>query len=349
MFHLVLDTKIHWRLCVKLILLLLIGAAIGWFFAEKRQRKTHAVTGGLHEEIVLPHSQEFELYQNAFSLCAKKARVCLAELGIDYKDHHIDLIETGSYEVLTPEFLRINPGGTVPVLVHNGHPVYESHEQIAYAAEYATTDVKLVPDDLELRKQMQIWVDRSSLTSIDESGMKASAGNCVPSLTLPIFCSMIRHIPLYLILVGLLFHRMKMRPMMFLTFKLATLKRFAKLGKVTAMLKAGRDQMKVHLDALEVQLVASEGPWILGEHYSLADVSWVVIFERINEVDWSDYFLGNGKRPEVASYWERLKGRPSYKHALAEHVHPLVAKGRQEVVNLKASDQDFRDALLGNA
>ena len=31
------------------------------------------------------------------------------------------------------EYLRdVNPAGTVPVLIHNGHPIYESHEQIVY-------------------------------------------------------------------------------------------------------------------------------------------------------------------------------------------------------------------------
>ena len=36
--------------------------------------------------------------------------------------------ETQSAAYLT----HVNPVGTVPVLVHNGHPVYESHEQILY-------------------------------------------------------------------------------------------------------------------------------------------------------------------------------------------------------------------------
>jgi hypothetical protein len=31
-----------------------------------------------------------------------------------------------------PTFLNINPAGTVPVLVHKEHPIYESHEQIVY-------------------------------------------------------------------------------------------------------------------------------------------------------------------------------------------------------------------------
>jgi glutathione S-transferase len=332
---------------VKVVLLLLIGAAVGWFLTERRQRKTHAVSGGLHKEIVLPHTQEFELYQNAFSLCAKKLRVCLAELGIDYKDHHIDLVETGSYEVLTPEFLRVNPGGTVPVLVHNGHPVYESHEQIAYAAEHANTDVKLIPEDPELRKQMQIWVDRSSLTRIEDA--VDSAGNCAPGLTLPLFCAMMKYIPVQRTFEGLLFHRMKVRPIMFLLFKLAGMKRFAKLGKPIKILKGSRDTMQTHLEALGEQLKGAGGPWILGGDYSLADVSWVVIFERMDEVDWIDYYFGEGQHPEVAAYWQRLKERPSYQAALVEHIHPLVAKGKQDVIDAKANDPAFRDALLGPA
>ena len=63
--------------------------------------------------------------------------MCLAELGIPYKSHHIHLIETESYENLSRHFLAVNPGGLVPVLVHQGHPIYESHDQIRYAAEHS--------------------------------------------------------------------------------------------------------------------------------------------------------------------------------------------------------------------
>ena len=94
-------------------------------------------TGGLHSEINLPHTQEWELYHNSFSLCSKKLRVCMAELGLDYANHEIDLVETGSYENVGAKFLAVNPAGIVPVLVHDGHPVYESHDEIVYAAEHA--------------------------------------------------------------------------------------------------------------------------------------------------------------------------------------------------------------------
>jgi len=94
-----------------------------------------------------------------------KVRLCLSELAIPYKNHHVDLIETGFYENVRRDFKRINPGCTVPVLVHNGHPVYESHEQIRYAASQTEADVKtLLPDDAQKRATMDRWIDLSSLT-----------------------------------------------------------------------------------------------------------------------------------------------------------------------------------------
>ena len=69
--------------------------------------------------------------QSVFAVFRKRLRVCLAEYGVDYPSAvSIDLIETGKYQNISRDFLRVNPGATVPVLLHNGHPVYESHEQV---------------------------------------------------------------------------------------------------------------------------------------------------------------------------------------------------------------------------
>ena len=113
-----------------------VGLASFWAW-EKSHRKTHKVPPGINRAVCLPYKEEFELYHNAFSLCSMKTRVCLAELQIPYKAHPIDLIETRKYETISRHFLAVNPAGTVPVLVHKGHPIYESHEQIRYAAVHA--------------------------------------------------------------------------------------------------------------------------------------------------------------------------------------------------------------------
>ena len=116
------------------LLLGVVLVGLGVFLYERSRRSTHPVTAGRCESRLLPYQRDFELYHNDFSLCSKKARLCLAELGIHARLHPVDLIETGRYENLSRDFLQVNPAGLVPVLVHRGHPIYESHEQIRYAA-----------------------------------------------------------------------------------------------------------------------------------------------------------------------------------------------------------------------
>jgi len=212
-------------------------AAVAWWAWENARRRTYAVPEGIQRDIQIPHEAEFELYHNAFSLCSMKVRFCLAELGIAYKSHHVDLVETGAYENIRREFLAVNPGGTVPVLVHRGHPIYESHSQIRYAAASAPQgSQRLVPERASLRVEMESWIDRSSLTDDPLAHGEESAGNAVPGLTLPLFATMIERIPYWRILEGVLFHFDKKRPFLFLMLKRLGIARFDRAGPAARFL-----------------------------------------------------------------------------------------------------------------
>jgi glutathione S-transferase len=324
------------------------GALAGWWAWEKSHRKTHPVPPGVQPHITLPHTADFELYHNALSLCSMKTRVCLAELGLGYESHPIDLIETGSYQTLSRAFLAVNPAGTVPVLVHRGHPVYESHEQIRYAAAQAPPGApSLVPADAEGQREMNRWIDRSSLTDDPIAHPETSIGNVVPRLTLQLFAAMIERIPYRNILEGLLFHFDKKRPVLFLALKARGLERMPTLTPLLRLLADGRRHANAHLGALEAQLAASGGPWILGAAFTLADVSWLVIFERLRQVDAEHVFLGGGRRPACAAYWARLKERPSYAQAILGYPHPLIEHGTRRLKQAKAADPALRAALEG--
>ena len=320
-------------------------ALAGWYGRERRLRRTHPMAGGLHAEVTLPHAAEFELYHNDFSLCSKKIRMCLAELEIPYLGHPIDLIETGGYETLSRRFLAVNPAALVPVLVHDGHPVYESHEILLYAAAHARTAHALTPADEPTRAVMQRWIDKSSLVGDDPTAdLAGSAGNCVPGLTVPLFAAMIRDIGVTRILEGLLFHRIKSRPVTFLALKLAGLPRIGALPPVRRVVNASRRQMERHLEDLERQLAESGGAWITGAQFTLADVSWAVIFERLREADWTGELL-TPARPALLAYAERLRERPSHRAAMTRHQHPLVRSGTARIVAEKARNESFRRAL----
>jgi glutathione S-transferase len=323
------------------------AGALGWYAWERGHRRTYAVEPGLHREIALPHTQEFELYHNALSLCSKKTRLCLAELGIEYASHPVDLIETGSYQTLSRDFLRVNPAGTVPVLVHEGHPIYESHEQIRHAADHAGRAHSLLPEDPDLRAEMERFIDRSSLTGDDPTkAMEASAGNAIPGLTVPLFAAMISEIGYAKILEGLLFHRLKQRPLIFLGLKQRGLTRLHQLAPAMAVLSRSIVHMGRHLDALEEQLGKTGGPWILGESFSLADVSFAVIFDRLREADSLHVFLTDA-RPACGRYWNDLRARPSYAAAIEAHEHPSVVAGLRRLRATKARIPELRAALEG--
>ena len=143
---------LSWALCA-----VCGGLALSWW--RSRRSKPPSMSG-LQEQITLPHDQPIELYHNILSGCSGKVRVCLAEKGVKYKSNHIHLIETGWYQTCSPEFKKINPAATVPVLVHHGHPVYESHAQIQYVDKEFKGPGLSPP---ELQDQINQWVDFTSL------------------------------------------------------------------------------------------------------------------------------------------------------------------------------------------
>jgi glutathione S-transferase len=304
-------------------------------------------------DITLPHEKEWELYHNCFSLCSKKLRVCLAELGIPYESHHVDLIETGSYQNVGREYLKVNPAGLVPVLVHEGHPIYESHDEIVYAAAHAGERGRaLLPDDdePEIRALVEHWTDCASLKGKNPvDGTRERAGHCIPGLTVPIFATMVETIPYREIARGLLTHPNKERPMIFMTLKLLGVHRLPKLAPAMKLLRRSRRDMERHLDALGEQLEKHGGPWIAGERFTLADVSWVVILDRLVEVDWDAHFWGDGRRPAVAAYWQRLSERPSYESAIVRARCQTLRDGIADVKVAKREDGALRAALEGAA
>lgn len=329
------------------LLLLLAAALIGWYLVELARRRTHGVGEGLHPEIEVPHEATWELYHNDFSLCSKKVRICLAELGIDYRSHRVELIETGAYGNVAADFLAVNPAATVPVLVHRGHPIYESHAQIRYAAAQAGQPRALLPDNEAEMPLMDRWVHLTSLIGDDPiAGMRETAGNAVPGLTLPLFATMIEAIGVSRILEGLLFHRFKQRALFFLLLKLRGPARLPGTAPLVRAIAGSRAAMAAHLDTLEETLAGSGGPWITGATFTLADVGMMAILDRLREADWLDVFLTDD-RPLLCAYWAALQARPSYAAAVAAFEHPTVVRGSARLQALKASDPAFREALLG--
>ena len=320
-----------------------IAACVIWYLVEAKRRTSHPITGGLQEEITLPHSETFELYSNSFSHCSRKARLAMAELGIQYRHHDIDLIETGWYQTISPEYLRVNRSGLVPTLVHLGHPVYESDDILKYAQSQSSVDL----NPAEHQEEINRWLEFCSISSDQPmAGMRDNAGPCIPGLTLPMFVTSIRYIPLRRILVGLLFHSDRKRPIFFSTAKMLGLKRTLNLNPVRDMLPPARAAMANHLTTLNETLKNSVSSWLVGNQFTLADITVGVLLLRLEECGWLQHYSQQADLSALNTYYQTIKSRPSWQEAIENHRHPIIDQASQDL-KVAAEDDDVKQLLYG--
>ena len=88
------------------------------------------------------------------STCSQKVRICLAEKGLDYESRLIDL---PALEHLEPEYLKLNPNGVVPTLIHDDTVVLDSSVMCEYLDE-VFPEPRLTPDDPGERARMRAWM-----------------------------------------------------------------------------------------------------------------------------------------------------------------------------------------------
>jgi glutathione S-transferase len=96
------------------------------------------------------------LYHYGLSNCSQKVRIVLAEKGLGWTNHHVDLTKG---EHATESYRRINPNGVVPTLVHDGTIVIESSDIMEHLDEHFP-DPPLRPTDERELARMRQWIAR---------------------------------------------------------------------------------------------------------------------------------------------------------------------------------------------
>jgi len=279
---------------------------------------------GLQDYVVEQTTAEWTLYHNDFSLCSRKVRICLHEAGFNYESKHIDLIETGKYEVASKSFLKINPGATVPVLLNKGRPIYESHEQIKFL--FNKMENFKVQEDVT--HSIDYWTNKASMVGNPVKEHKKYAGNTIGPLTFPLFTTMLKNVSIIEVVKGLISHPLKERVLIFLLLKIFGFT-FLKVQPIQNLIKSAFKDLNNHLLELETELSFSKREWLASEHFSLADISWSVILHRLDECGWSDLLLE--KKPFVNAYYEKIKKRDSFQKGIVNQKNPNLEKGIKEL------------------
>ena len=236
------------------------------------------------------------LYDFGNSVCCQKVRITLVEKGLTWDARKVDLFKTEQYD---PDYLKLNPKGVVPTLVHDGTPIIESTLICEYIDE-TFPDPPLMPKDPAARTRMRLWskfVDEGVFEATAELSFSAMFRERMRNLTPELRERRFRN-------VG--------DPRRTDRFK-STYEH----GVHSPFVLHGIAAFERAFKQLE-QTLADGGPWILGARPTLADINLMPFAARLDYLGligvWTD------DRPRVRDWWARAKEWPSFRRGLYDRI-----------------------------
>ena len=290
------------RICLFILLLpiLLPCLIIAALIAGKRSKNFRRSEGV--QDYTVPYESDLELHYFPLSLCSVRARLCLEEKGLEYSSVYADIGHFGSFDNLTPEFLRMNPNACVPALVHRGRPVLESRDIIEYI-EREFDGPQLWPTaGTPEEAAMLEWNARGSMSKLGPDADGISLPTSLLALPLTAIDGPLMRLPT--VLAAFAAHPM---PGIIIIKFIGWF--IGPLPLPKSMFVAAFDVLVTELDALETHL-ADGRAFLAGSDYSLADVTWTAHLDRLDVLGVLEEFLS--ERPRVRNYWEQLQARPSF-------------------------------------
>ncbi len=235
------------------------------------------------------------LYDFGNSVCCQKVRITLRTKRLEWQAIRVDLFKSEQYD---PKYLKLNPKGVVPTLVHDGKPVIESTLICEYLDE-TFPEPPLIPDDVWQRTRMRLWskmVDEGLHEGVTELSFSAMFRERMRNMTEEQRQVRFRNIG-----------DPRRRDRFKSTYEHGVRSPFA-LHAIAAYERAFK--------LLEETLAESGGPWILGVTPSLADIALMPYGARLDYLG----LLGawTGTRPRVQAWWANATAWPHFKSGLAD-------------------------------
>ncbi|XP_028825419.1 ganglioside-induced differentiation-associated protein 1 isoform X1 [Denticeps clupeoides] len=266
------------------------------------------------------------LYHWTQSFSSQKVRLAVAEKGLRCDEYDVSLPLSEHNE---PWFMKLNPAGEVPVLVHGDSVICDPTQIMDYLEQNFRDEgtPKLIPDEGSMYYH-RVQHYRELLDSLQ---MDAYTHGCIlhPEITVD------SHIPAYATTriraqIGNTESELKklaeenpelkdayISKQRRLKSKLLDHDNMKYLKKLLDELENVMDQVETELQR-RVEETPEEGSqsWLCGEFFSMADVSLAVTLHRLKFLGLSRRYWGNGRRVNVETYYARVLERPAFKRVL---------------------------------
>lgn len=238
---------------------------------------------------------ELVLYHAWMSSASRRVRFALEEKQLPYVGIFVRLLKS---EQNTPEYLRLNPNGVVPTLIHKGRIVIESTVINEYLDD-AYPAIPLRPTDLHERAQMRVWTYLADTVAI--KGFQVMNWNRMMGPTASQWSD------------AELEAKMRTTPM---PERREQWRRVAREPYTDAEIKRAVASLEHMLIKMEDDL--GKGPWLAGSQFSLADTNMAPYIVRLHEIE--EHGVKLARFPRIADWWARVQARPAFARAKIEAV-----------------------------
>ena len=245
-----------------------------------------------------------ELYHFNNSVCSQKARMTLFEKGLDWRSHEVNLFISEQYD---PKYLKLNPKGYVPALIHDGKAIRESTLICEYLDDIFPLP-PLMPNGAAERVQVRLWSK-----TVDEGLFEG--------VTVFSFSAMFRD-------------RMKKLSVEGRERRYRNVGDQVRRDRHNSVFEHGVDSpyvsravasYEIAFKAMEETLVGGSN-WLVDDMFSLAEVNLAPFIARLEYLTLLDLWID--ERPAIGSWWQRVKDRSSYQ---AEISDPLTSEEIEEM------------------
>jgi glutathione S-transferase/GST-like protein len=221
-----------------------------------------------------------------------KPMLALMEKGVAFNSHYLDLL---NFDQHRPEYLAINPQGTIPAMVHGERVLTESTAIMEYVDE-AFPGPKLMPADPRDRWRVRWWMklmDQWLGPSFSMIGWSVFVGPAVRSRDPAELKAAVERIPL---------------PERRVAWRKAISGRFG-----VEEMRESRRRVALGIRLLEEEL--SSRPWLAGDQYSLADING---FNLAYALPLAQPALSNDElTPNILRWLRTIYARPATKECWA--------------------------------
>jgi glutathione S-transferase len=234
-----------------------------------------------------------ELYHGGPGANSLKVLLTLAEKKIDYVSHRLNLVQ---FEQHDPAFVKVNPRGQVPVLIHDGRTITESTVICEYLDAIFPRRTSLRPKDEYWRAQMRIWtkfVDEYFCWCVSTLGWEAIGKRFVRDMPKAEFEAYVARVPL---------HEQKVKW------------RNARKGFGKAVLAEERRKVRFSIEKLEADL--TERTWLAGDRYSLADICAYPMAMAVPRL--MPQAMSEAATPRAMAWLNAIAKRPATKQVFAK-------------------------------